>query len=115
MISTLLKCHTLCSILCGAMKPHVIKASWVESMAYLSRSLHKSSVQLLLSYTCHQLRLQVIQSVHAKLAVWDVCEANVLVDDAMNSFMFYSLCSGKLLVRKPDMSRTCMLLPSARN
>lgn len=53
------------------MKPHILNKSLVESIAYGSRLLYISNhwdVTLLMSYTCHHIKLQVIQSLHEKVA-----------------------------------------------
>lgn len=91
------------SILIGDMKPHGMKESWVESMAYGSRVLkiaEEWDVQLLLSYTCNGLKLQIIQSLDAKMAVWNVCEAQVWADNLYNFFFTLYLAVNYLLDRK---------------
>lgn len=100
------------SILIGDMKPHGMNESWVESMAYGSRVLNIADgwdILLLLSYTCDGLKLQIIQSVDTKMAVWDVCEAQVFVDT--HKFFFTLYLAVNYLIDRRISHKTAVFFP----
>ena len=81
-------------------------------MAYGSRVLNIADewdVQLILSYTCHGLKLQIIQSVHDKMAVWDVCKAQVWACDGSIYNFFFTLYLA--VNRQKDISQDCSFFP----
>ncbi len=101
-------CVILRVILIGDMKPESIGDSKVESLAYASRTARIAAgygIQLVLVYTCYHVQLYLVQSLNQKMAVFDICEAAVPVDDEMHRFFLTLLLGVKYLISDTTTSK----------
>ena len=82
--------------------------SSIESVAYASRTallMDYFGVQLVLSYTCHEVLLNLAQSVNKKLLLYEICRANVPVASDMCALFFATIIGVKYLIKDTDIHK----------